>query len=506
VFLTSCVLINPEQLQYTPKMHSQSTVLPRLVAHLSRRSLSTLPVKFEAALKAIPGINISTNPYELDRHGRGESYHKPYPPQSIVHVASEAEVIAVLKLCNEFKVPVVPFGAGTSVEGHVGALHGGVSLSFCQSFNKILRIDAASMDATVQAGVTRHQLNNELRHTGLQFMVDPGADASIGGMTATGASGTSAVKYGTMKENVLGCRAILSTGEVIKCGGRARKNSAGLDLTRLMIGSEGTLGVITEVTVKLHPIPNVVSAAVCKFPSISEAANAITAILQSGIAVSKCELMDSTTMEAYNKYATDVPDMPLVPHLFLEFTDISEGRVVEQANLAAELCSSFSGSEFQFSQTPSEQKKLWSARHSVYYASIALRKDAKGVVTDACVPLDHLAQILVDTSNDVKAEGIVGSIFGHAGDGNFHVVLPIVSGDESNGYLEKVHRVMDNISKRAIAAGGTCTGEHGVGVGKLKYLEEQYNSSTISAMRRIKIALDPNNILNPGKIGTAITS
>jgi len=463
---------------------------------------AALPESFRSALSSIPGISITTNPYELDRHGRGESYHQSYPPQSIVHVASESDVTAVLKLCNEYKIPVVPFGAGTSVEGHVGALYGGISLSFCQSFNKILRVDASSMDATVQAGVTRNQLNNELRHSGLQFMVDPGADASIGGMTATGASGTSAVKYGTMRENVLGCRAVLGTGEVIKCGGRARKNSAGLDLTRLMIGSEGTLGVITEITVKLHPIPNAISAAVCQFPTIFDAASAVTAILQSGIAVSKCELMDSTTLEAYNKYATDVPDMPLVPHLFLEFTDISEQRVIEQANLAAEICTSFSGSDFQYSQTLSEQKKLWSARHSVYYASIALRKDAKGVVTDACVPLEHLAKILVDTSNDVKAEGIVGAIFGHAGDGNFHVVLPIVSGDETNGYLDKVSRVMDNISRRAIEVGGTCTGEHGVGVGKLKYLEEQYNFETIDAMRRIKLALDPNNILNPGKIGT----
>ena len=474
----------------------------RKVIQFSRRQVSTLPETFLSALRAIPDININTNPYELERHGRGETYHKTQPPQSIVHVTKESDVIAVLKLCNTYKIPVIPFGAGTSLEGHVAALYGGLSLSFCQSFNKILRVDTVSMDATVQPGVTRNQLNNELRHSGLQFMVDPGADASIGGMTATGASGTSAVKYGTMRENVLGCRAVLSSGEVIKCGGRARKNSAGLDLTRLMIGSEGTLGVITEITVKLHPIPNSISAAVCSFPTIADAANAITALLQSGISLSKCELMDSTTIEAYNKYATDVQDMPLLPHLFLEFTDITEERVVEQAGLAADICNAYMGSDFKYSQTLSDQKKLWSARHNVYYASIALRKDAKGVVTDACVPLEHLAKLLVETSEDIKNEGIVGPIFGHAGDGNFHVVLPIVNGDETNGYLDKVNRVMDNISRRAIEAGGTCTGEHGVGYGKLKYLNLQYNCETVNAMRRIKAALDPNNILNPGKIGT----
>jgi len=457
-----------------------------------------------------PQVEISTNIYDLEAHGKGESYHPTAPPSAVVTPSNVDDVVAIVRHCALHKIPIVPYGVGTSVEGHVAALHGGISVDM-NKFDSI-KFDENEESlpdpiAEVGAGVTRKRLNEELRHTGMQFVVDPGADATIGGMVACGASGTTAVKYGTMRENILGLECVLPDGTVAKCGTRALKSSAGYDLTSLMTGSEGTLGIITNVTVKLHPIPEHVIAAVCTFDSLFHAAEAVATLKLCDVPVARCELLDESSVAAFNQYnesrneGGSIESMEVKPTLFLEFQGSSAAAVEEQAVLTQSICSrDYGGSNFRYTSAEAERKELWSARHNLYYASLALRPGAESaVLTDACVPLSKFAQLVSATAQDVKDLGVVGPCFGHAGDGNFHCILPVVDGD-SEEYLAKVHQVNDNLIRRTLKAGGTCTGEHGVGYGKIKYLVQQYGPGGVHMMRMIKQGIDPQNIMNPGKV------
>jgi D-lactate dehydrogenase (cytochrome) len=441
---------------------------------------------------------VSTNPSILSRHGDDESHHPALPPSAVAYARSTADVQAVVRLCNEARVPLIPYGSGTSLEGHIQATRGGVCLDMSE-MAEVLRVSQADMDCSVQAGVTRVALNKHLRQTGLRFTVDPGADASIGGMVATGASGTSAVKHGTMRENVLGLTAVLASGEVMRTGGRARKSSAGYDLTRLLVGSEGTLAVVTEVTLRLHAVPPAAAAASCLFPTLEAAASAVTLMLQSSIPVTRCEVLDAGTVAAFNAYAVEVPDLPIGPHLLLEFEGASEASVAEQAEMARACCDEYGGAAFEWASSEADQRRLWQARHGTYYAALAMRPGSKGLVTDAAVPISRLAQVMQETADDIRMSGVSGPIFGHAGDGNFHTIL-LLHPDDPPEYVAAVHGVHTRIIERAIAVGGTCTGEHGVGVGKKGWLRRQHGDGCIGAMRAIKLALDPRNILNPDKV------
>lgn len=466
----------------------------------------------------LPHINISTNPYDLVTHGRGESYHDTAAPFAVVSPSSKDEVMDVVKLCSDHRIPIIPFGAGTSVEGHVCAIHGGISLDMklLDSIEHPIVAPSIPMDAgsgavsdpiaKVGAGVTRKRLNDELRHTGLHFVVDPGADATIGGMVACGASGTTAVRYGSMRENILGMECVLPDGTFVKCGTSAHKNSAGYDLTSLMTGSEGTLGVITSVTVKLHPIPAYVIGAVCVFDSLFAAAEAVAALKLLGIPMARCELLDQTSVAAFNKYNMSRGDgktaqMDEKPTLFLEFHGLGENSLQEQVDLTRIVCmDEFGAYNFQFTSGEEDRKSLWAARHQLYYASIWFREGATGaIVTDACVPLSKFAELMTQTAHDVKRLNVIGPCFGHAGDGNFHCILPIRD-DDTDEYLSRLHAVNDNLMQRTLDAGGTCTGEHGVGYGKIKYLRRQYGDGAVHMMKLIKQSLDPNNIMNPGKV------
>lgn len=402
---------------------------------------------------------------------------------------------------------MIPWGAGTSLEGHVSAIRDGtVSLDMAE-FDSIELPDGMLPDAHVRvgAGVTRKALNDALRHTGMQFMVDPGADATIGGMVACGASGTAAVKYGTMRENILGLQVVLPDGTVAKTGTDAVKSSAGYDLTALMCGSEGTLGVITAITVRLHPVPQHVTAAVCGFDTLHDAAEAVTVLRTLGLDVERCELLDSTSIEAFNAYAPRHGygglEMEVRPTLFLEFAGPSPQSIEEKARMARETCvEEYGGSDFAFTLSEEERRRLWSARHRLYYASLALRPGCTGaVITDACVPLSRFADLVASTAEDVASRGVVGPCFGHAGDGNFHCILPIKEDDDVD-YVGRVHEVNDALIRKTIDAGGTCTGEHGVGYGKIKYLGAQYGEGGVEFMKMVKRGIDPKNIMNPGKI------
>lgn len=473
-------------------------MLPRL---LRGRGLSTVraPVLDEGLLRRLEGVcRVSTNPSILQRHGDDESHHVPIPPAAVAFPQSVEAVRAVVRLCSESATALVPFGSGTSLEGHIQATRGGISLDM-SLMDSVLRVGHEDMDCTVEAGVTRKGLNAHLRHTGLHFSVDPGADASIGGMVATGASGTSAVRYGTMRENVLGLTAVLASGEVIRTGGRARKSSAGYDLTRLLIGSEGTLAVITDVTLRLHAIPPAGAAASCLFPTLADAASAVTLLLQSSIPVARCEILDAGTVAAFNAYAKDIPNLPVGPTLILEFEGVSERAVAEQAEQARGCCANFGGADFEWASGEADRRRLWQARHNTYYAALALRPGSRGIVTDAAVPISHLAEVMEATARDVDTSGVVGPIFGHAGDGNFHAIL-LEHPDDPPEYVAALNAVHARLIERALAAGGTCTGEHGIGVGKKSWLRRQHGDGAIEVMRTIKRALDPQNILNPDKI------
>jgi len=445
------------------------------------------------ALAAVVGERLSTARAVLDQHGHGESYHAPHPPDVVVFAETTDEVSAVVKLCAEREVPVIAFGTGTSLEGHVAALNGGVCIDLTR-MDAIIRVNADDMDVTVEAGVTRKRLNEHLRDTGLFFPIDPGADASLGGMAATRASGTNAVRYGTMRENVLALTVVLADGRVIRTGRRARKSAAGYDLTRLFVGSEGTLGVITEVTLRLHGIPEAISAAVCPFSDLESAVTAVIQIIQVGVPVARIELLDDVQMDAINKYS-DL-DYPVQPTLFFEFHGTERG-VVEQVETVQEIATDLGAADFRWATKPEDRSRLWQARHDAYYACLALRPGTKGMATDVCVPISRLAECIVETRKDIDETGLLAPIVGHVGDGNFHVVLLV--NEKNPEEIAAINAFNERLIMRALAMEGTCTGEHGVGLGKMKFLAAEHGEA-VAAMRAIKLALDPRNIMNPGKI------
>jgi len=462
---------------------SAATAAPRAV----------IPEEALAELRALLGDRLSTAAAVREHHGRDESYHPILPPDAVAFAQSTEEVSAVVTVCAKHRIPIIPFGTGTSLEGGVGALRGGVCIDV-SGMREILRVSTDDLDVTVQAGVTRKQLNEHLRDTGLFFPIDPGADASLGGMAATRASGTNAVRYGTMRENVLGLTVVLADGRVIRTGGRARKSAAGYDLTRLFVGSEGTLGIITEVTLRLYGIPEAVSAAVCGFKDIRGAVDTVILTIQSGIPVARIELLDEVQMGAVNAYSK--LDYPVAPTLFFEFHGTARG-VEEQAEMVAAIARDYGGMEFQWATRPEDRSRLWQARHDGYYAALALRPGSKGWPTDVCVPISRLADCILETKKDIAESGMLAPLVGHVGDGNFHLVY-VIDPDRPEE-LAKARELADRMVDRALAMGGTCTGEHGIGYGKMDFLEKEAGDA-FAVMGTVKTALDPLNIMNPGKV------
>jgi D-lactate dehydrogenase (cytochrome) len=445
-------------------------------------------------LKDLLGARANDSAAVREHHSHGESYHTPAAPDIVCFPHTTDEVAAIVKIAAAHGLPIVPFGAGSSLEGHVNAIHGGVTIDL-REMNSIVRTSVEDLDVTVEAGVTRLQLHKALRNTGLMFPVDPGADATIGGMAATRASGTTTVRYGTMRENVLGLTVVLADGTVITTGTRARKSSTGYDLTRLFVGSEGTLGVITEVTLRLHPVPEAVSAAVCAFASIQGAVETVIATIQLGVPVARIELLDEAALDAINRYSKT--DYPLAPTLFFEFHSDSARHVTEQTDTVQTLAAERGGSGFQFATHLEDRERLWKARHDALYAAIALRAGARGWTTDVCVPISRLADCVVETKKDHEGAPFPICLVGHAGDGNFHLLYvldPAIAAE-----LEEARRLNERMVLRALAMGGTCSGEHGVGIGKMTFLEQEHGPA-LDVMRTIKRALDPENRMNPGKL------
>jgi len=446
-----------------------------------------------AALKAEFGDRCSTSDAIRDHHAKGEAYHTPVRPDAVVFPTSTEEVSRAMTLCAAGNCPIVPFGTGTSLEGHVVPLRGGVSLDMSK-MDAILAVNAQDLDAVVQPGVTRRRLNDDLRDTGLFFPVDPGADASMGGMAATRASGTNAVRYGTMRENVLAVEAVMADGRVIRAGTRARKSSAGYDLTKLLVGSEGTLGIITELTLRLHGLPEAVASGVCTFDSVEGAVDAVILTIQSGLPVARIEFLDELQIRAVNNYSK--LSLAEKPTLFLEFHGTDAG-VAEQSERFGEIARDFGGGNFDWATQAEDRNRLWRARHDAYYAVKALRPGAQGYVTDACVPISRLAEAILETKKDIAASGMMAPVVGHVGDGNFHLAILIHPEDKDE--LKAAEALAHRIAERALAMGGTVTGEHGVGMGKIKYMPAEHGHG-YEIMRQIKRALDPQNLLNPGKI------
>jgi D-lactate dehydrogenase (cytochrome) len=446
-----------------------------------------------AALRERFGDRLTTAASVLEQHGRDEGHHATVPPDAVVFAQSTEDVVLVVKLCGEHRVPLIPYGTGTSLEGHVAALEGGITLDLSR-MNRVLRVSPEDLDCTVEAGVTRKQLNEHLRDTGLFFPIDPGADASLGGMAATRASGTNAVRYGTIRENVLALEVVVADGRVIRTARRARKSSAGYDLTRLFVGSEGTLGVITQVTLKLYGIPEAILSAVCAFPSVTAAVDTVVATIQSGVPIGRVELIDPFAMAAVNAYGK--LDYPVAPTLFFEFHGTKAG-VAEQVALVKEFAASQGGTEFRWASSQEERNKLWHARHNAHYALMAARRGCRAWPTDVCVPISRLAQCIGETEADLKASPLMSGLVGHVGDGNFHVDF-LIDPDKPEEMAE-ARRLNERMVMRALAMDGTCTGEHGVGYGKIDFLTAEHGEG-VALMRTIKRALDPDNILNPGKI------
>jgi len=447
-----------------------------------------------ADLRALAGDRCTTNPTQLEHHSHGESWHDHAAPDVVVFPTSTEDVSAIMKVAARHQAPVIPFGIGSSLEGHVNAFSGGVSIDFSR-MTRILAVNADDLDATVEAGVTHRALNKVLNNKGLAFWVDPGADATIGGMAATRASGTTAVRYGTMREAVLGMTVVLADGRVIHTGSRARKSSAGYDLTRLFVGSEGTLGVITEITLRLFGLPEAVSAAVCPFDTMEGAVQTVITTIQLGIPVARIELLDEAQLDAVNRYSK--LNCVLKPTLFFEFHGTSQAAVTESATGVQEIAAENGGRDFQWATTTEERSKLWTARHNAFYAAVALRPGCKPWTTDVCVPISRLAECVLDTRADVERAGILAPLVGHVGDGNFHLIFPMAPDDPAE--LEKAKQVNARLITRALAMGGTVSGEHGVGVGKMAYLEAEHGES-LEVMKAIKRALDPDNRMNPGKM------
>jgi len=445
-------------------------------------------------LRGLLGDRVSTGASQREHHSHGESWHTPALPDVVVFPETTDEVAAVVRTAAAHGAPVIPFGAGSSLEGHVSAVYGGVSLDLTR-MNRILRVSADDLDCTVEAGVTRRQLSKHLNPLGLEFWVDPGADATIGGMASTRASGTTAVRYGTMREAVLGLTVVLADGRVIRTGGRARKSAAGYDLTRLFVGAEGTLGVITDVTLRLFGLPDAILAAVCPFPSFEGAVRTVITTLQLGIPVARIELLDELMIDAINRYSKTA--YVSQPTLFFEFHGISERVVTEQAEAVQAIAREHGGTDFDWATTPEARTTLWHARHNVHHAGVALRPGCQMWVTDVCVPISTLAECLIDTRAELATLPLTAPIVGHVGDGNFHVLCIV---DPSNaGEMHVAKAMNERLVQRALSMGGTCSGEHGIGFGKMAYLAQEHGEA-IDVMKAIKLALDPRNLMNPGKM------
>ncbi len=445
-------------------------------------------------LKKLLGERLSLAAAVREHHGTGLTHLKSPPPDAVAFVQNTEEVSHLLRLCHGAQVPVIAFGAGTALEGHFLASQGGVCLDM-NGMNRIVRLEAQDMDVTVEAGVTREQLNHHLRDQGLFFPIDPGADATLGGMAATRASGTNAVRYGTMRDNVLSLKVVLADGRVIKTGGRARKSAAGYDLTRLMIGSEGTLGIITELTLRLQGIPEAISAAVCAFDSLQQAVESVVDVIRMGIPIARIELLDEVQMMILNQYA-DL-DYAEKPTLFMEFHG-SAASVREQAEMVEEIALGQGGGDFRWSSRPEDRKRLWKARHDAFYAVRAYFPGRDFLTTDVCVPVSKLTECILHTREDIERERLTAPLVGHVGDGNFHLILAYDKTDPDE--IDRVEKLNARLVERALRLGGTCTGEHGIGLGKKAFLVKEHGTAAVGVMKTLKRALDPHNILNPGKI------
>ena len=444
-------------------------------------------------LKQRFGERFSTGEALRRQHAHSTTYIPAQLPDGVVFADDADEVQQAVQVCADHKVPIIPFGTGTSLEGHINAPAGGISIDVSR-MNRVLAVNAEDLDCVVEPGITRKALNDYLRDTGLFFPIDPGADASLGGMAATRASGTNAVRYGTMRDNVIALDVVMANGRKVTTAKRARKSAAGYDLTRLMVGSEGTLGVITSLTLRLQGIPQAISGGVCPFPTLEAAANAVIMTIQMGLPVARIELVNALQVEAINAYSK--LDLPVSPCLFVEFHG-TEAGVKEQAETFGEIAAELGGSEFIWSTRAEERLKLWQARHDAYWSCIALRPGAKAVATDVCVPISRLAECIAETEADIAEAGLIAPIVGHAGDGNFHT--SVLVDDTSREEIAALEKFVERLNMRALAMGGTCTGEHGIGQGKMHFLELELGGA-LDVMRSIKTALDPDNIMNPGKI------
>ena len=452
-----------------------------------------LPPGLQDELRRLLGDRLTTVRQVREHHGTDISSYPVTPPDAVVFPHTTDEVVAIVNLCARHRTPMIPFGIGTSVEGHVLATHGGVCIDLSQ-MNRILEVNASDLDVRVEPGVTRKQLNAYLHDTGLFFPIDPGADASLGGMASTRASGTNAVRYGTMRENVLGATVVLADGRVIRTGGRARKSAAGYDLTRLFVGAEGTLGIITELTLRLYAIPDGLSAAVCAFPTVAAAVDSVIEAIQCGIPLARVELLDTLTVKAVNRYSKLA--LREAPTLWYEFHGTARG-VEEQASQMQEIARAHGGLDFEWATRPEERSRLWQARHDAYFACLQLRAGSRMIATDVCVPISRLAECIAQTQEDIARSTMPIPLFGHVGDGNFH--LMILVDPDSDADLQEAWDLNTRLVRRALAMDGTCTGEHGIGLGKREFLVEEFGAG-VDVMRQLKATLDPGNLLNPGKV------
>ncbi len=453
-----------------------------------------IPAGFLEALRQQFGDRFSTAHAVCEHHGRDESPYPPMLPDGVVFALSTDDVVWVAKHCHQHKVALIPFGVGSSLEGHLLAIHGGISLDL-SGLNQMVSVNPEDFTATVQAGVTRKQLNDEIRNTGLFFPIDPGADATLGGMAATRASGTNAVRYGTMRENVMSLKVVTADGRVVETANRARKSSAGYDLTRIFVGSEGTLGIITEVTIRLYPQPEAISAAICNFPTLDAAVQSVIEIIQMGVPVARVEFMDTWAVKATNAYSKlSLKESPL---LLFEFHGSPAG-VKEQAEIVQTITHDNGGMDFEWAEQPEDRSRLWTARHNAYFAALQRRPGCRASTTDVCVPISRLAECVSDTARDLDQASFPYTIVGHVGDGNFHVLM-LLDPDDPQEWNES-ERLNHALVQRAIAMEGTCTGEHGVGLHKMEFMLDEHGQDALDLMASLKQAFDPHNILNPGKI------
>jgi D-lactate dehydrogenase (cytochrome) len=452
------------------------------------------PVALLEQLRAYFGQRFSTGESVRAQHGRDESPYPAAEPDGVVFAESADDVVTTVKLCGAHDVPLVAYGVGSSLEGHVLALHGGISIDF-SGMNRILAIRPEDMDVTVEPGVTRVQLNDALKGTGLFFPIDPGANATLGGMAATRASGTNAVRYGTMRDAVLSLTAVMADGSIVRTGSRARKSSAGYDLTRLLVGSEGTLALTTALTLRLHPLPESIASAACAFPSVAEAVQTVIETIQLGVPIARIEVLDALSVSAINRYSK--LDMPVAPTLFFEFHG-SPTHTAEQVATVRDLAAAHGGIDFRWADRPEDRTRIWQARHDAYFAGLQLKPGYRSQTTDVCVPISRLAECIAGTEADIADSGLTVPLLGHVGDGNFH--LMVLADPENADELERAAALSRAVVERALALDGTCTGEHGVGIGKKKYLTAEHGEVAVDVMQRIKTALDPRNLFNPGKI------